>query len=66
MTSSDLQFLDANIFLRFLTGDNPDQSQRAYGLLQRIENGEIAATTSEAVVLEVVFVLSSKRTRREP
>lgn len=55
-----LLFLDTNIFLRYLTQDNPDQGQRAYALLQQVEAGTLRVTTSEAVITEVVHVLSSK------
>ena len=55
-----MRFLDANVILRYLTRDNPDHSQRAYAFLQRVETGEIAATTTDAVIAEVVYVLSSK------
>lgn len=55
-----MRFLDANVFLRYLTQDNPDQSVRAYAFLQKVEKGEMTATTTEAVLAEVVYVLSSK------
>ncbi len=53
-------FLDTDIFLRYLTRDDPDKSQACLALLQRIQAGE-EATTSEVVLAEVVFVLSSPR-----
>ncbi len=55
-----MRFLDANVLLRYLTKDHPDHSQRAYAFLQRVETGEIEATITEAVLAEVVHVLSSK------
>lgn len=55
-----VEFLDTNIILRYLTQDNPDQSRRAYNLLQQVETGALVVTTSEAVLVEVVYVLSSK------
>lgn len=55
-----MRFLDANVILRYLTRDHPDHSERAYALLQRVETGEITATITEAVLAEVVHVLSSK------
>jgi predicted nucleic acid-binding protein len=54
------EFLDTNIIIRYLTQDNPDQSRRAYNLLQQVETGALVVTTSEAVLVEVVYVLSSK------
>ncbi len=55
-----MRFLDANVILRYLTKDHPDHSARAYAYLQRVETGEIEATITEAVIAEVVHVLSSK------
>jgi predicted nucleic acid-binding protein len=53
-------FLDTNILISYLTQDNPDQGQRAYAILQQIEDGTLHVTTSEAVITEVVHILSSK------
>lgn len=54
------EFLDTNIIIRYLVQDNPDHSQRAYALLQEVEQGNLIVTTSEAVITEAVYVLSSK------
>lgn len=54
------EFIDTNIFLRYLTSDNPDQSQKARTLMKELEKGDRIATTSESVLCEVVWVLSSK------
>lgn len=55
-----VEFLDTNIILRYLTQDNPEHARRAYNLLQQVETGDLIVTTSEAVIVEVVYVLSSK------
>ena len=58
-------FLDANMFLRYLT--DPDGSANvtrqdiAAAVFDAIERGDEEATTSEAVLAEVAYVLSSKR-----
>src|SRR5207244_8886967 len=49
-----------NFLLRYPTHDNPAQSQRAYNLLQRVDTGRLTVTTSEAVITELVHVLSSR------
>jgi predicted nucleic acid-binding protein len=58
-------FLDANVFLRYLVEpDGPDNQSRldiAAALIEAIELGEEEATTSEAVLAEVAFILASKR-----
>ena len=52
-------WVDANILLRFLTGEPPALAQRALRLIQRAEQGEITLQVAVMVVAEVVWVLSS-------
>jgi predicted nucleic acid-binding protein len=58
-------FLDANYILRFLVQpDSPANQLRhdlAAELFDAITRGDEVATTSEAVLAEVAFVLASKR-----
>jgi predicted nucleic acid-binding protein len=58
-------FLDANLFLRFLTQPTDHNSRRfqqiASDLLHDIRAGAVEASTSELVIHEVCFVLTSKR-----
>jgi predicted nucleic acid-binding protein len=56
-----MQFIDANVFLRFLTRDDPVKAERVKTLLERAQRGEITLCTSESVIAELVFVLSSPR-----
>ncbi len=56
-----VSFLDTNIFLRHLIADDPVRSPACLALLQAIERGETSVWTSELVIAELVFVLSSKR-----
>lgn len=56
-----MQFVDANIFLRHLTGDNPSKAQACFELFQKAEKNQVQLTTSEAVIAEVVYVLSSSK-----
>jgi len=53
--------LDANVLIRFLTGDHLDHQARAHALLERVQRGELTLRVTESVVAEVVFVLSSPR-----
>ncbi len=66
MEEREVHFLDTNVFLRYFTGDDPEKGRRAYALLQQVEQGVVTATTSEGVLLEIVFVLSGKRTYNRP
>ena len=56
-----MRFVDTNVFLRYLTRDDPEKSQACYELFKRCERNEEALLTSEAVVAEIVYVLSSKQ-----
>jgi predicted nucleic acid-binding protein len=56
-----MQFLDANVFLRHLTRDDPAKAQACFDLFQKAQRKEVTLTTTEAVIAEVVYVLSSKQ-----
>lgn len=56
-----MRFLDANIILRYLTDDIPQKAERCLSLFQRADEGEIELTTSETIIAEVVYVLSSPK-----
>lgn len=53
-------FLDTNIFIRYLTQDDPEKMRACLALLQRVQAGA-EAITSEVVIAEVTYVLSSPR-----
>jgi predicted nucleic acid-binding protein len=57
-------FLDANILLRALTHSPDAQVQQmnlvAGDLLRLAERGEVEITTSDAIIAEVAFILTSK------
>jgi predicted nucleic acid-binding protein len=55
-----MDFLDTNVFIRYLTQDHPQQAQQAYRHLQQLVTGALTSETSEGVIVEVVQVLSSK------
>lgn len=56
-----LRFLDANIFLRFLTRDDEEKAEHCRRLFVQLEAGAVQAWTSESVIAEIVFVLASPR-----
>ena len=56
-----MQFIDANIFIRYLTKDDPVKAAACYRLFEQAKNNQVDLTTSDAVIAEVVFVLSSKK-----
>ena len=55
-----VRFVDANVFVRALTGDDPAEAVACGAIFEAAERGEIDLFTSESVLAEVVFVLSSK------
>ena len=56
-----MRFLDTNVFLRFLTRDDEAKAEACYQLFQRAQRGEEDLFTCEAIITEVVYVLSSPR-----
>ncbi|MCG3209270.1 MAG: tRNA(fMet)-specific endonuclease VapC [Anaerolineae bacterium] len=54
-------FLDTNIFIRFITNDDPSKAEACYRLFKRIEKEDLQVTTSESVIAEVVYILTSKK-----
>jgi len=54
------QFVDANIFIRHFTQDNPIQSPACTAIFEQAEQNQMSLTTSEAIITEVVQVLNSK------
>ena len=56
-----MRFLDANIFLRFLTRDDEAKAAACRALFDRLEKGEEEGTTSDVVIHEVLYVLCSPR-----
>ena len=56
-----MRFLDANVIIRYLTKDDEAKAEACYALFQRVNAGEEDVFTCEAIITEVVYVLSSSR-----
>lgn len=52
-------WLDANVVLRFLTGDPEEMAREARGLMARAEQGELTLFLTDLVVAECIWVLRS-------
>lgn len=52
-------FVDTNVFLRFFARDIESLYQKAKGLFERAEKGEIRLETSDMVIAEIVWVFES-------
>lgn len=50
-------YVDTNVFLRFLTKDIPDQSNRAEAYLRKAEKGALCMTVMHITILEILFQL---------
>lgn len=61
-----MQFVDTNIFIRYLTKDDPLKARACYQLFQQAVTNQISLTTTEAVITEVVYILSSRKTYNLP
>ena len=52
-------YIDANVILRFLTGDPPDMAAAARALFEAVEQGKVILVIDEIIVAEAVWVLKS-------
>ena len=52
-------FVDTNIFLRFLTNDDPAKAARAGRLFRDAVHGRVSLITSALVIAEIVWTLES-------
>ena len=57
-----MQFIDTNIFLRFLTKDDPVKAASCRKLLQSAADGELKLYTTDLVMAELIWVLQSPKT----
>lgn len=56
-----MRWLDTNVVISFITGDMPERAPGTRELMRRLQAGEEDVETSEAIVAEVVYVLSSRK-----
>jgi predicted nucleic acid-binding protein len=53
------QFIDTDIFLRFLTRDDPSRYEKCRDIFKKAIEGEIALATSAMVIAELIWTLLS-------
>lgn len=53
------KFVDTNIFLRYLTKDDPSKYERCREMFKRALGGEITISTSVMVIAELIWTLLS-------
>ena len=54
-----MKFVDTNVFLRYLTRDDPSKYEKCRELFRKAVEGEIEIATSEMVIAELVWTLLS-------
>jgi len=52
-------FVDTNIFLRYLTGDDPEKFERCKNLFKRALEKKVVLLTSGMVIAELIWTLNS-------
>jgi uncharacterized protein len=60
----NVPFVDTDVLIRFLTGDDPKKQKAAAALLKRAERGEVTLRTLDTAIADAVFVLTSPRLYR--
>lgn len=59
-------FLDTDVIIRFLTGDDPTKQARAANLFAAVEDGNLTVRAPVTVIADAVYVLASANLYRLP
>ena len=54
-------FIDTDVIIRFLTGDDLDKQMAATALFEQVEQGLLTLQAPDTVIADAVYVLSSPR-----
>lgn len=62
-----MRTIDANIILRYLTNDVPDQAKQAEELLKRVEDGKEDVFLPDIILADIIWILEGyyKQTRED-
>lgn len=52
-------FIDTNVFLRYLTADDPSKYKKCKELFKKVVEGKISLLTSDLVIAELIWTLQS-------
>lgn len=58
-------YVDTDVLIRLLTGDDPAKQSAARALFERVESGELSLRAPDTVFADAVYVLSSRVTYRK-
>ena len=56
-----IPFIDTDVIIRFLTGDDPAKQAAATALFEQVEQGLLTVAAPDTVIADAVYVLSSPR-----
>ncbi|HLF08577.1 MAG TPA: PIN domain-containing protein [Dehalococcoidia bacterium] len=59
-------FVDTDVLVRLLTGDDPEKQAQAAAMFQQVEAGNITVQAPDTVIADAVYVLSSPRLYNVP
>lgn len=65
MTAPKNWVIDANIILRVVLNDIPEQADKVYALLQKAKAGKIVLLIPEPVLSDVIYVLSGSKVPKQ-
>jgi uncharacterized protein len=54
-------FIDTDVIIRFLTGDDPGKQAAATALFEQVEQGLLSVQAPDTVIADAVYMLSSPR-----
>lgn len=54
-------FIDTDVIIRFLTGDDPKKQARATILLKKVEDGKLILEAPDTVIADTIYVLASPK-----
>ena len=54
-------FIDTDVIIRLLTGDDPQKQDEAASLFQQVQSGTLTVGAPDTVIADAVYVLSSPR-----
>jgi uncharacterized protein len=57
LSMSEIVYADTNIFIRYLTGEPPQQAEKVSGFFDKMESGLFKLYVCDLVVSELVYVL---------
>ncbi len=60
------RFVDTDVLIRLLTGDDPEKQTQAAALFQQVEAGGITIQAPDTVIADALYVLSSPRLYNVP